>query len=83
MSTSLFTSLLLALSASAFFKHESYGEYRNSLEPDSLIGDTFLRFEQPRDHFNPSDLNKFNQMYFVDDSRYKVGGPVFLSLTGE
>jgi len=40
-------------------------------------------FTQPLDHFDPADLRHWKQRYFVNDTFYKAGGPVFLMIGGE
>ncbi|CAG2100980.1 unnamed protein product [Medioppia subpectinata] len=40
-------------------------------------------FEQRVDHFNKQDDKTFKQLYYIDDSHYKTGGPVFLMISGE
>ncbi|CAG2108608.1 unnamed protein product [Medioppia subpectinata] len=40
-------------------------------------------FDQRVDHFNKQDNKTFKQRYFVEDSHYKTGGPVFLMISGE
>ncbi|KAF6021118.1 hypothetical protein EB796_020571 [Bugula neritina] len=52
------------------YKHDS------SLPPD-------LWFDQVLDHFNPQDLRSWKQRYFINDTFYKPGGPVFLQIGGE
>ncbi|XP_033638180.1 thymus-specific serine protease-like [Asterias rubens] len=39
--------------------------------------------EQKLDHFNDADLRTWKQRYFVNDTFYKPGGPVFLMIGGE
>ncbi|KAJ3439506.1 protease s28 pro-x carboxypeptidase-related [Anaeramoeba flamelloides] len=43
--------------------------------------DYFL--DQKIDHFNPLDSRKFQQLYYVNDTYYQQGGPVFLVINGE
>ena len=38
---------------------------------------------QSVDHFNPIDTRTFSQRFFVNDTYWKPGGPVFLLLGGE
>ncbi|CAG2113212.1 unnamed protein product, partial [Medioppia subpectinata] len=40
-------------------------------------------FDQRVDHFNKQDNRTFKQRYYVEDSHYKTGGPVFLMISGE
>ncbi|XP_071951761.1 putative serine protease F56F10.1 [Antedon mediterranea] len=40
-------------------------------------------FEQKLDHFDPTDTNTWKQRYFVNDTFFKEGGPVFLMIGGE
>ncbi|KAJ3320491.1 hypothetical protein HDV06_005220 [Boothiomyces sp. JEL0866] len=40
-------------------------------------------FQQPRDHFNPSDATTWQQAYYEFNTYYQSGGPVFLSISGE
>jgi len=40
-------------------------------------------FDQKLDHFNTSDLRRYNQTYFVNDQFYKPGGPVFVMIGWE
>ncbi|XP_074534899.1 thymus-specific serine protease [Halichoeres trimaculatus] len=40
-------------------------------------------FTQKLDHYNGADSREWKQRYFVNDSFYKVGGPVFLMIGGE
>ncbi|OQE29479.1 hypothetical protein PENSTE_c002G01188 [Penicillium steckii] len=40
-------------------------------------------FRAPLDHFNESDHRTFNNRYFVNDTYYRPGGPVFLYDSGE
>jgi pimeloyl-ACP methyl ester carboxylesterase len=42
-----------------------------------------LWFEQRLDHFDPTNNRTWKQRYFVNDTLYKPGGPVFLQLGGE
>lgn len=39
--------------------------------------------DMPIDHFNPSDHRTYKNRYWVNDSYYEPGGPVFLFDTGE
>ncbi|XP_038049891.1 thymus-specific serine protease-like [Patiria miniata] len=47
-----------------------------SLPPDQWL-------EQKLDHFNDADLRTWQQRYFVNDTFFKPGGPVFLMIGGE
>ncbi|CAG2100977.1 unnamed protein product [Medioppia subpectinata] len=40
-------------------------------------------FEQRVDHFNKQDNRTYKQLYYIEDSHYKTGGPVFLLISGE
>ncbi|KYN03978.1 PREDICTED: putative serine protease K12H4.7 [Cyphomyrmex costatus] len=40
-------------------------------------------FTQYLDHFNPIDVNVWNQRYFVNTEFYKSNGPIFLLIGGE
>ncbi|KAJ6247425.1 protease s28 pro-x carboxypeptidase-related [Anaeramoeba flamelloides] len=40
-------------------------------------------FEQKIDHFNPLDDRKFQQLYYVNDTYYQEGGPLFFIFNGE
>ncbi|CAG2115175.1 unnamed protein product, partial [Medioppia subpectinata] len=40
-------------------------------------------FDQRVDHFNKQDNTTFKQLYYIEDSYYKKGGPVFLMISGE
>ena len=42
-----------------------------------------LWFEQTLDHFHPTDSRVWQQRYFVNDSFYEPGGPIFLMIGGE
>lgn len=44
---------------------------------------SFQYFEQPQDHFDPSNTNTWKQRFYVDDSNFHNNGPVFLELGGE
>ena len=35
------------------------------------------------DHFHPTDGRVWKQRYFVNDSFYQTGGPVFIMIGGE
>nr|XP_006823961.1 PREDICTED: putative serine protease K12H4.7-like [Saccoglossus kowalevskii] len=38
---------------------------------------------QRLDHYNDADLRTWQQRYYIDDSHYIAGGPVFLNIGGE
>lgn len=40
-------------------------------------------FPQILDHFHPTDDRMWKQRYFVNDTFYKEGGPIFLMIGGE
>jgi len=40
-------------------------------------------FANQIDHFDDTNTNTYNQRYWVNDTYYKAGGPVFLYLCGE
>ena len=40
-------------------------------------------FEQTLDHFHPTDDRSWKQRYFINDTFYEEGGPVFLMIGGE
>ncbi|XP_033893940.3 thymus-specific serine protease isoform X1 [Acipenser ruthenus] len=42
-----------------------------------------LWFTQRLDHFNGADGRVWKQRYFINDTMYKTGGPVFLMIGGE
>ncbi|KAL7646734.1 UNVERIFIED_CONTAM: hypothetical protein RMT77_001989 [Armadillidium vulgare] len=42
-----------------------------------------LWFTQILDHFNPTDLRVWKQKYFVNNTFYEDGGPIFLMIGGE
>ncbi|MEQ2225860.1 hypothetical protein ILYODFUR_021887 [Ilyodon furcidens] len=42
-----------------------------------------LWFTQKLDHFNGADSRVWKQRYFVNETFYKPGGPVFLMIGGE
>ncbi|XP_015116043.1 putative serine protease K12H4.7 [Diachasma alloeum] len=46
-----------------------------------LPGDMW--FTQNLDHFDPTNMQAWQQRYFVNDQFYKKGGPVFLLIGGE
>ncbi|KAK6078317.1 serine carboxypeptidase S28 [Seiridium cupressi] len=58
----------------------------NTSRPTSYVANYF---DQKIDHFPtnarylPHDSNTFKQTYYVDDTYYKAGGPVFLYIGGE
>lgn len=55
------------------------GDYKGEILPPKQW------FKQRLDHYNPSDLRTWKQLYFVNDSFYdfKNQGPVFLMIGGE
>ncbi|KAL7274978.1 hypothetical protein RUND412_002091 [Rhizina undulata] len=62
-------------------------------EPDGVDGGTFLPasnnsqelqyFELPVDHFGDGSAGTFRNRYWVDDTYYQPGGPIFLYDVGE
>ncbi|CAG2100982.1 unnamed protein product [Medioppia subpectinata] len=40
-------------------------------------------YDQKVDHFDKQNNKTFKQLYYVDDSHHKTGGPVFLMIGGE
>lgn len=40
-------------------------------------------FTQRQDHENPRNLNTYQQRYFMSDTNFKPGGPIFISIGGE
>ncbi|XP_043926183.1 putative serine protease K12H4.7 [Protopterus annectens] len=51
-----------------------------SLSP-SIVEDQW--FVQKLDHFNGADSRTWNQRYFMNDTHYVPGGPIFLMIGGE
>ncbi|KAH9489193.1 hypothetical protein Btru_044461 [Bulinus truncatus] len=57
-------------------KHHLYGEIKPHLPPEQW-------FLQKLDHFNGADNRVWKQRYFVNDTYYKPGGPIFVQIGGE
>ncbi|XP_034557451.1 thymus-specific serine protease [Notolabrus celidotus] len=63
-----------------------YGGFRRfNQEPDTRLGDVSEEqwFIQKLDHYNGADSREWKQRFFVNDSFYMPGGPVFLMIGGE
>lgn len=83
-----FFPLLLFLQAVTCLRH-----FHNGRPKDGFLGVPNVRFDgdlpkdqwitQKLDHFNDADLRMWEQRYFVNDTFYKPGGPVFLMIGGE
>ncbi|KAK6628671.1 hypothetical protein RUM43_002486 [Polyplax serrata] len=65
--------------------HRGRSRYGNLHEPNGDIRHVPEEqyFEQKLDHFDPSSSATWQQRYFVNDTHYKPGGPVFLMIGGE
>ncbi|XP_059142067.1 putative serine protease K12H4.7 [Physella acuta] len=58
-------------------KHRLLGSYKTpTLPPEQW-------FTQKLDHFNGADQRVWQQRYFVNDTYYKPGGPIFVQIGGE
>uniref|UniRef100_A0A2C9K4W9 Serine protease K12H4.7 n=1 Tax=Biomphalaria glabrata TaxID=6526 RepID=A0A2C9K4W9_BIOGL len=57
-------------------KHHLLGETRPKLPPEQW-------FIQKLDHFNGADSRVWKQRYFVNETYYKPGGPIFIQIGGE
>lgn len=57
-------------------KHHLYGMERPQTPPEQW-------FVQKLDHFNGADSRVWKQRYFVNDTYYKTGGPIFIQIGGE
>lgn len=81
-------SAILAISASGplFFRGRPRGKFGMLGTPHKSESDRVPAqqwFVQKLDHFNPTDNRVWKQRYFINDTFYKRGGPVFLQIGGE
>ncbi|XP_062903367.1 thymus-specific serine protease [Mobula hypostoma] len=58
-------------------------KYLRILRQKSHFHGTEQWFVQRLDHFNATDLRVWNQRYYINDTFYQPGGPVFLMIGGE
>ncbi|KAF4532425.1 hypothetical protein B566_EDAN003878 [Ephemera danica] len=76
--------LLLLLGSSAYtwgVLHHGHMRGDHLRELDTSASD--LWFTQKLDHFDPTNNETWQQRYFINDTLYKEGGPVFLMIGGE
>ncbi|KAJ3255187.1 hypothetical protein HK103_006556 [Boothiomyces macroporosus] len=80
--------LIFALLLTCCSSHVPFGVSRHRLfqQKSQITGITDIQyqfFQQPRDHFTPSDTTTWQQAYYEFNTYYQSGGPVFLSISGE
>eukprot|EP00767_Chilomastix_cuspidata_P000639 gnl/Chilomastix_cuspidata/117.p1 GENE.gnl/Chilomastix_cuspidata/117~~gnl/Chilomastix_cuspidata/117.p1 ORF type:complete len:503 (+),score=185.92 gnl/Chilomastix_cuspidata/117:763-2271(+) len=76
--------LFVALIATAFSLRRHY--FKETGRVEKAVGDSELLFwfdEQILDHFDHTNTEVWSQRYYVNDTNYLPGGPIFLMIGGE
>jgi sensor histidine kinase regulating citrate/malate metabolism len=83
------TALLVSIQAGIILKNKH--DSALNIGARKLFGDSFKKaqdapeqwFTQNVDHFDQQNTETYQQRYYVNDTLYKPGGPVFFLLGGE
>eukprot|EP01156_Anaeramoeba_ignava_P006642 Anaeramoba_ignava/a349176_555.p1 GENE.a349176_555~~a349176_555.p1 ORF type:complete len:459 (-),score=88.92 a349176_555:119-1495(-) len=75
-----FLVLIFVLSSIQAYKHKAFHEVIQEKPSDP---ENVFWFDQELDHFDFLSKETFRQRYYVNDTNYVAGGPVFLFLGGE
>uniref|UniRef100_A0A1A8RKA0 Protease, serine, 16 (Thymus) n=1 Tax=Nothobranchius rachovii TaxID=451742 RepID=A0A1A8RKA0_9TELE len=76
-------SLFLQLGMIVVAEGRFYGFRKFHVDSSQRAGSEEQWFTQKLDHFNGADSRVWKQRYFINESFYKSGGPVFLMIGGE
>jgi hypothetical protein len=86
MKSSIIFLLFVAIISCSIGSNSLIRKWKRNLLTSPAITTTAAKakwFKQSLDHFHPTEDRTWQQQYFVNDSFYQPGGPVFLMIGGE
>lgn len=68
------------LFSSAFSKN---AKFKKSASPRLVEGIDKYLVEQPLDHLNTGDERIWQQSFYIDETNFELGGPIFVYISGQ